>query len=191
MPITNNITLRDNPVSLQTEEELIEAAQENPKAFKKLYEWYFEPIFGFVLKRVNDKDITADIAQQVFVKALTNINKYVNKGFPYSAYLYRIATNECNSYFRTKNSTRFVAIDEELSEELIDQLGVKDTYDFKIEKLKGVFQLLEMPEIQLLELRFFEMKSFKEVGYIMSITENLAKVKTYRLLSKMKKMMER
>jgi RNA polymerase sigma-70 factor (ECF subfamily) len=190
MRFPDTITLRDNPVNLQTEEELIEAAKENPKAFKRLYERHFGPIFGFVLKRVNDKDITADITQQVFVKALSNINKYVNKGFPYAAYLYRIASNECNSYFRTASRTRFVVIDDQLSEELIDQLGVKDAYEFKIDQLKKAFQLLKIQEIQLLELRFFEMKSFKDVGYIMGITENLAKVKTYRLLNKMKKMME-
>lgn len=191
MPLTNNILLRDNPVTIQTEEECIKAAQENPHAFKKLYERHYTAIFGFILKRINDKDITADVTQQVFVKALTSIKKYNHKGLPYSAYLYRIATNECNSFFRIKNKFRFVVVDDELSESLIDQLGIEDTYYSKMAKLKEAFKLLQIDEIQLLELRFFEMMSFREVGYIMSITENLAKVKTYRLLSKMKKMMDR
>lgn len=191
MPTTYNIALIDNPVTIQTEEELIKEAQQNPKAFRKLYERHHGAIFGFVLKKVNDKDTAADITQQTFLKALTSIEKYIYKGFPYSAYLYRIAINECNSFFRNNSKIRFVVVDEEFSEGLIDQLGMEDTYDSRIGKLKDAFLQLKMNEIQLLELRFFEIKSFKEIGYILSISENLAKVKTYRLLSKMKKIMER
>ncbi|MTI29196.1 RNA polymerase sigma factor, partial [Xanthovirga aplysinae] len=76
------------------------------------------------LKRVNDKQTTGDITQQVFLKALTNIKKYVHKGLPYSAYLYRIATNECNSLFRDNSRTRFVVIEEGFSEDLVDELGL-------------------------------------------------------------------
>lgn len=190
MPNTLNILLRDNPVTIQTEKDIIKAAQENPAAFKKLYERHFAAIFSFVLKRVNDKATSADISQQIFIKALSKIKQYKHKGFPYTAYLYRIATNECNLFFRTKKKIRFVVLDEELSEGLMDQLDVEDTYDSKMAKLHDAFKLLKLEEIQLLELRFYEMKSFREVGYILNITENSAKVKTYRLLSKMKKMME-
>jgi RNA polymerase sigma-70 factor (ECF subfamily) len=190
MSTTNNIALRDNPVTIQTEEDIIRASQENPAAFQKLYERHYAQIFSFILKRVNDKATSADIAQQVFIKALSSIKKYINKGVPYSAYLYRIATNECNSFFREQNKIRFVVVDEIFTEGLMDQLDIEDTYDSNMAALKNAFKLLKVDEIQLLELRFFEMKSFKEVGYIMSITENSAKVKTYRLLGKMKKMME-
>ena len=41
-------------------------------------------------------------------------------------------------------------------------------------------------EMQMLELRFFEKKSFAEVGEIIGITENNAKVRTYRILDKLK-----
>jgi len=36
-------------------------------------------------------------------------------------------------------------------------------------------------------MRFFEKRSFKEIGEIMGITENNAKVKIYRTLDKLKK----
>jgi len=35
-------------------------------------------------------------------------------------------------------------------------------------------------------MRFFEKRSFKEIGEILSITENNAKVKTFRVLEKLK-----
>ena len=41
---------------------------------------------------------------------------------------------------------------------------------------------------QLIDLRFFEKQSFREIGEIFGITEDNAKVKLYRVLRKMKKM---
>jgi len=40
--------------------------------------------------------------------------------------------------------------------------------------------------MQLIELRFFEKNAFLEIGEIMGITENNAKVRTYRILDKLK-----
>lgn len=172
------------------DQEMIVRAQKDPKAFEKIYELYFEQIFRFILKRVNDKETTADITQQVFLKALLNINNYIHKGLPYTAYLYRIAINECNAFFRDNSKTRFVVMDDELSDELMVEIESEDLVNERSEKLKEVFQQLKIDEIQLLELRFFEKNSFKEVGFVLSITENLAKVKTYRLLGKIKKLMQ-
>jgi len=45
---------------------------------------------------------------------------------------------------------------------------------------------LKKHELNLIELRFFEKRSFKEIGEIQSITENNAKVKTFRSLEKLK-----
>ncbi|MDH5366894.1 MAG: sigma-70 family RNA polymerase sigma factor [Cyclobacteriaceae bacterium] len=191
MKLKSYIQPIDNPVNIQTEEALISAAQDNPKAFKKLYERYYGAIFGFVFKRINDKDSTADITQQVFLNALTNIKKYKHKGVPFSAYLYRIAINECNGFFRKMNNTRYLVVDEECKNSLIDELIPSDDHDVKMNQLIELLKKLDVKEIQLLELRFFENHPFKEVGYILNISENLAKVKTYRLLSKMKKMLGR
>ena len=41
--------------------------------------------------------------------------------------------------------------------------------------------------MQLIEMRFFEQRPFKEVAEILGITENNAKVKSYRILQRMKK----
>ncbi|MEO1099557.1 MAG: sigma factor-like helix-turn-helix DNA-binding protein [Bacteroidota bacterium] len=41
--------------------------------------------------------------------------------------------------------------------------------------------------MQLIELRFFEELSFKEIGYLLGLTEVNAKVKTYRVIDKLKK----
>jgi RNA polymerase sigma-70 factor (ECF subfamily) len=47
-----------------------------------------------------------------------------------------------------------------------------------------------MEALQLIELRFFENKSFKEIAAILEVTENNAKVRTYRVLDQLKKEMK-
>ena len=45
---------------------------------------------------------------------------------------------------------------------------------------------LEEQELRLLELKFFEELSFKEISRLMNIGESAAKMRLYRLLSKLK-----
>ena len=41
--------------------------------------------------------------------------------------------------------------------------------------------------LEVLELRFFEDKDFKEIAYILDITESGAKMRTYRALDRLRK----
>jgi RNA polymerase sigma-70 factor, ECF subfamily len=171
---------------LHEDEEMVRRAQDSPEGFRPLYEKYFKPIFLFVLRRVNDKSLSSDITSQVFLKALLKINDFKFKGVPFSAWLYRIALNECFDFFRKTKRHRYVSIDDEnvrvLHEELTSDSGVQELF----ETLPAILEKLEMDELQLLELRYFEQRPFKEVADILGVTENYAKVKTYRLLDKMK-----
>ena len=55
-------------------------------------------------------------------------------------------------------------------------------------KLPLIMEKLPLEDIQYIELRFLEERAFKEVAEIMGVSENYAKVKTYRVLDKMKKL---
>jgi len=74
---------------------------------------------------------------------------------------------------------------------VIDHLHDELTADSSVqdleERLPGILQKLSVDELQLIELRFFEQRPFKEIASILSITETYAKVKVYRVLDKMKK----
>lgn len=79
---------------LSDEEEVICKSRQNPENFRVLYEKYYRRIFLFILHRVGDKATTADLTSQVFLKALLNLSGYNFRGLPFSAWLYRIASNE-------------------------------------------------------------------------------------------------
>ncbi len=109
--------------------ELVNRAKEDPQAFGALYQLHFEAVFRFVYHRLNEKQTAKDITQQVFVKALVNIQNFQYKGFPFSAWLFRIAINELNRFYRQIKSERCVNIDSEGLHEMLADVNEKATND--------------------------------------------------------------
>jgi RNA polymerase sigma-70 factor (ECF subfamily) len=169
------------------EEDLILESQTDPEAFKPLYEKYFKRIFLFVLHRVEDKQLAADLTSQVFLKALLNLKRFTFRGLPFSAWLFRIALNECNDHFRKSKRYRIVTIEDNVIEGLHDEMTANTGQEDLRKQLPAILSKLSVEELQLIELRFFEQRPFKEVSDIIGITETYAKVKVYRILQKMKK----
>ena len=64
-----------------------------------------------------------------------------------------------------------------------------DDDDLVADKNKLIRCLAELREadLQLIELRYFEKRAYREIGEILDVTENNAKVKTFRALERLKK----
>ena len=182
-----------NPIYHHTEDKLlmelkwIKYAQENPRGFEPLYNKYYEQILRYIYQRIDDKETAYDIASQVFLKALNNIHKYEYRGVPFASWLYRIAKSELYQSFRDKKARRTVNVDTSKLSEMIDEME-EDTSEDTRKVLIQMIKKLKEDEVQMVELRFFEKRSFKEIGEILDITENNAKVKSHRVINKMKKL---
>jgi RNA polymerase sigma-70 factor, ECF subfamily len=173
---------------LLLEEEVIKQSQKEPKAFRPLYEKYFKPIYVFVLHRVGSKELAGDITSQVFLKALLKLHQYQFRGLPFSSWLFRIAVNECNDFFRKHKRERMVVLDEKHAEVLYEEMFGSDHMEELKTKLPLILERLSPDELMFIELRFMDARPFAEISEILGITENYAKVKTYRVLDKMKKL---
>lgn len=137
---------------------------------------------------MGEKSLSADITSQVFLKALLNIHRYSFRGLPFSAWLFRIALNECNDFFRKNNRHRLVTMEEGMVEHLYEELTAEARLEDLRKRLPDILQRLSVTELQIIELRFFEQRPYKEVADILGISEIYAKVKVYRILDKMKKL---
>ncbi|MEM6265512.1 MAG: sigma-70 family RNA polymerase sigma factor [Bacteroidota bacterium] len=170
---------------LLQEKQQIESARKDRRKFSVLYERYYEQVFLFIFKRAGEEDLTADICSQVFMKAMLGLPKYTFQGVPFSAWLYRIAINEVNQYFRQSQKQRMVSIESAGLRHLAAEVE-PDAPQRDIQEVVPLLEKLSPDELQLIELRYFEQLPFKEIAAIYNITENNAKVRTYRLLQKMK-----
>ncbi|CAD5269126.1 MULTISPECIES: RNA polymerase sigma factor [unclassified Imperialibacter] len=170
------------------EHALIEQAKQDPKRFGPIYEKYHEPIFRFVYARIGQLEASKDVTSSVFYKALANLKKYQVRGLSFSSWLYRIALNECYDFFRSGKKHRTVALDDYMGVNLLEELQFGDSeQEAWMNSLPVLLESLEPKDLELIEMRFFEGKSFKEAADILDITENNAKTRSYRLLEKMRK----
>jgi len=170
------------------EEKLVALAKQDRKYFKPLYERYFDNIYWFVFKRTGSEALSGDIAQQVFYKAMVNLNKYKYQGHPFSSWLYRIALNEVNQYYRKSKHRRYVEIDENQLQEITEDIEYDDE-EVKLDPstlLPKILEVLSPDELSLIEMKYFEGKSFREIGEILSLKESATKVRAHRIMKKLR-----
>ena len=174
-------------IRLDEEQGLINRAKKDPSFFGPLYKEYHEQIFRYIYQRMDDEELAFDLTSQVFMKALNNIHKYEFRGVPFSSWLYRIAKSELYQTFRDKKAERIVNVESIHLFDVAEDLEEDATERNKMLIYKCL-ALLKENDVQLIEMRFFEKRNFKEIGEILEMTENNAKVMTFRALEKLKQL---
>lgn len=176
------------PKVVLNDQALVVAAQSDPRKFEPLYTKYYEPILRFVHKRLDSKEEAYDVASQVFLSAMQNLSKYEDRGFPFSSWLYRMAINELNQFYRKNNRYRSVDVQTgELDHLLVQTQVAEKNTDHAL--LLECMTRLSSADYLMLEMRYFEDRPFKEIAHVLEITENNAKVRTYRALDRLKKLL--
>ena len=181
-----NPTYHHTPDRLRAELEWIERAKGDPRHFAPLYEKYHEQIFRYVYQRMDEPELADDVTSQVFFKAIKNIHRFEYRGVPFGSWLYRIAKSELNQAFRDRKAKRTINIDMEHVAVFMEVFEQEEN-QINLKKLKTALVALGEEDVQLIEMRFFEDRPYKEIAEIIGITENNAKVKTFRALEKLKK----
>ena len=164
--------------------QLLERIKADPSVFSELFTLYYRPIFGYILRRTGEFDDTADIAAETFTRAFTHIGSYSYRGIPIKVWLYRIATNEVNFYFRNKrrerslveridpgNRSQFEACLRDDRMELEEELLRHEQYLTVLKQLKT----LPLRYQEVIALRYFEGKENGEIAEILNMKEGTLK----------------
>ncbi|MGM0478823.1 MAG: RNA polymerase sigma factor [Bacteroidota bacterium] len=182
---------RVNPIYHHTrkmlvdEQKCIALAKSDPRHFAPLYEKYHEQIFRYINQRMDDQDLAFDVTSQVFFKAIKNIHKFEFRGVPLGSWLYRIAKSELNQAFRNRKAKRAINIDETHVATFMEVFEQEESRRNRERLFRALGEMREK-DLQLIELRYFEERPYREIGEILSIKENNAKVKTFRALERLK-----
>ena len=180
----NKSLYHQNEQQIQSEQQIIEAAKKDLRHFEQLYNKYYEQIFRYVYQRMEGKDAANDVTSQVFLKSMNNLGKFKFKGVPFSAWLFRIASNEVVQYYKDKSKERTVQIQTDNILDIIDEHS-----ELKAQQLELIIDKiteLNSNELELIELRYFEKRRFKEISQILNISESNAKVRIHRIVAKIK-----
>ena len=175
-----------NEAQILEEYEVVKASVKDARKFGIIYDRYFEGIFNFVYRRTDDEDLASDLTSQSFLMALQNIKRYEYRGLPISAWLYRIASNEVNKYYRQSKRRQVFSLEENMVAKILEVEEEEEDAE-RLEELIVIMREMSTQDVSILELRFFEEKNFKEIAYILEISESGAKMRTYRALERLKK----
>jgi RNA polymerase sigma-70 factor, ECF subfamily len=165
------------------ERALIEAAQADPARFVDLYNRHFDRVYGYVIRRTWSRAEAEDITSEVFEKALANLSRFEWRGVPFVAWLYRIAANAL--------ADRRRQIERDSSDSPPDVPDGREAEE--IERRAMLFQLVDrLPDVQrqVIEMRFVDQRSIREIATALDRSEGAVKQLQLRALENLRKSME-
>jgi RNA polymerase sigma-70 factor (ECF subfamily) len=172
-----------NGVENESDAALIARAKEDPEAFGILYQRYVSQIYRYLYYRTGNHEDAEDLTARTFYRALRRFPHYVDRGAPFTAWLYRIAHNVVVNWMRDRQRRPTVPLESVTvsSEEERDPHAVAEARE-ETEKLLRAVRRLAPDRQQLLILKFVEGMSNAEIAEVMGRTEGAIKALYHRTL---------
>lgn len=184
---------KHNPEKLE-DEELVRLSLESPDNFSYLINLYQDKILFYVRRLSNcSLEDAQDATQDIFLKVYLNLNDF-KPGLKFSSWLYRIAHNQVISNFRKykarpeaySSSLDEVALNllssDILPDNQMDQKILKETLGREVDKLEPKYR-------EIIFLKFFEEKSYREISDILRKPEGSVASSLNRAKKSLKKIL--
>lgn len=174
------------------EEALVERAKTEPEAFGLLYERYVDKIYNYVYYRTGNHHDAEDLTAKVFHQALRFIPRYMQRGAPFSSWLYRIAHNLVANWHRDRGRRTIISLERlaAVAQQREDGPFHQATKSEERETLLAAIRGLPDDRQQLLILKFVERLPNARIGQIMGRTEGAIKSLYHRTLASLRQELE-
>ena len=155
-----------------TDSELVSfIRKKHRETYREIVRRYQKKLFSYLYRFVRNKEEVEDILQNVFVKVYKNLDHFdAEKKF--SSWIYRIAHNEAINFLKRKNRKHFISW-EDMSENhkveaKSEEKSAFDTWVIKESdaEMRKAMKSLSDNYRQVLELRYFQEKTYGEIGKI-------------------------
>ncbi len=177
-------------ISLSTvyDKDLVKLYQDttDSRYFDELYRRHKSNVYGKCLSMLNDKALSDDALQDIFLKVLLNISKFSFKS-KFSTWLYSITYNHCLDVIRkevklSKNNNEFIeniaglVIDDDSAEEFL--------LNMKVNRLKVVLDNIPQKDKVILLMKYQGGLSIKELSKMLGKSESAIKMTLKRAKEK-------
>ncbi len=154
------------------------------EAISWLYERYAPLIRRYIAARTCDAVLAEDICSDVFVKMIESLDRYEDRGWPFSAWLYRIAYARTMDILRQSRRRMSVPLEESmpspetsLDEAVLARVAYND--------LQNHMDVLTSEQRIVLRLRFHEDQSLAEVAQSLGRSIGSVKALQHRGLTRL------
>ena len=156
-------------------------------AFTFLLDYYWNEVYGFMLKRTENETDAEDITIETFAKAFDKIATY-NPEFQFNTWLIAIAKNVHIDLLRKKKSSLFVEITDEEDYQAYNVADSTPSAEDELITEQNLSQLLQYIKVlkphyqEVIQLRYFQELTYQEISD--KIEEPLSNVKIKLLRAK-------
>jgi RNA polymerase sigma-70 factor (ECF subfamily) len=163
--------------------------EKDQRAYTELMGRYKDSVFYMLLKMVNNSDDAEDLTIETFSKAFKRLDQYTPQ-FAFSTWLFKIASNHSIDFIRKKR-IKAISIDQGYSkadgesyvipvkEESLDPEESMQK-DERVQRMRDVVEKLKPRYKRLVELRYFEEKSYEEISEILELPLGTVKAQLFR-----------
>ncbi|OQP43170.1 RNA polymerase subunit sigma [Niastella yeongjuensis] len=162
--------------------------------YAQLVKRYQNYVFTIVLRYTTNREDAEEIAQDVFVKAYRSLADFRGES-KFSTWLYTIVTTTCITFLR-KKKVPVHSLDTEQVFELADNQNSafranQVEQKSKIQVINEALRLLSIDDARIITLFYQAEQSLEEIGRILGVDPNTAKVKLHRARVRLKEKMEK
>ena len=171
---------------------LVQAQAGDEDAFGELYERYAQNIFVFLFAQLENRLDAEDITEDVFLRAWHSLPKYKDRGFAFSAYLYRIARNALIDHHRSTKRAKLVPVEDVTlkAEDVASDPSQSYLTNLEHRELREALSKLPEDYSQVLVLRFINSLEPAEVAKVMKRSNGAVRTLQHRALKSLRSVME-
>ncbi len=177
------------PAGNVSERDLVRRAQQrDTEALTELYRRYAPRIYRYCLFHVVNDVVAEDITEEVFLNMVESLPRYVDRGIPFAAWLYRLARDRVADYHRREARRPTEA----LTDNLRDAAPPPEDQALQRAELRGLRQAMaQLSEVDqmVLTLRFVEGYDVEETARQMSKSIGAIKVQQHRALRRLARLL--
>lgn len=189
----HNLTIsmsQDLPSEVQ--QQILVEFKDNPQVFEKIYEFYYEMILKYLVKRTLSSEVAYDLTADTFIKAFESLHKFKWTGISIKVWLYRIAINALKNQRRNPTSTALEDVPEgheALSADAREELKELDKTlfgDDELSKLSDALATLKPEHQNVISLYYFTGMSQKEIAETTESSESAVKAVMHRAMTNLR-----
>ena len=162
---------------------LVAAAQQDPACFAELYEQNFDRVYGYVSRRVRDREEAEDVTAEVFHEALKNIHRFEWRGVPFSAWLMGIAAHAIADRYQRASRAAEIPLDS------VPEAGVEQEIE-RHAMLARLVETLPADQQYCILRRFVDQRSTREIAAEMKRSEGAVRQLQFRALESLRALVQ-
>lgn len=157
-------------------------------SFTLLYKRYYGKVFSKCFQITKSRDLSEDLSQDIFIKLYLQLHKFDRRS-SFSTWLYAIVNNYCIDHIRKqKNKVSFEEIENSLLNIPSEKEDEKEaTISFLDQDLNELLKILSIEEQQLLNWKYLDKLSIKEIQKNTNLSESAVKMRLKRAKEKVAK----